>query len=727
MTSLRIRYYVIHAVILLKHAYVFARIVGNETSVNAVCTMLLLVEVETAQTEFVKQAIKTSSLEIMKMSVMYKNNNSLNWLIGGAQGSGVDSAANIFSRACAQGGLHVFGKREYYSNIKGEHSYFTVRVSESQVRSHVDEVSVLVSFDAETLLRHAGTVVKGGGIVYDSELVNTKIVEVPTLDDAFRDRLINLLEKEGKSLTVQGILDYASDHNVSLFGIPYFQLLEEFSAGIQDHSLSKLSRMVNVMSLSSSLALLDFRFEILRGAIRSVFRSKPKIAELNVLAAEYAYQYIKRSHNSNSLAFSLTPRDPSPDVILVQGNQSSALGKLTAGCKFQTYYPITPASDDSEFLEANELVPQLDGNTGSILVLQAEDEIAAITMAIGGALTGARSATATSGPGFSLMAEALGWAGMNEVPIVVSLYQRAGPATGLPTRHEQGDLLFAIRAGHGEFPRVVFASGDIEESYYDTIKAFNFAEKFQMPVIHLLDKAIANSITTCKVFDQYGVPIDRGLLLENISPLSADIGQVGHYRRFRIAKGDTNNDGTISPRVTLGTENGIFWNTGDEHTEEGHITEDPFVRTAMMNKRMSKLKFALNSITDEDKANSYGIDEPNTLTVISWGSTKGAILDAMDRLLEQGEKIRFIQLRLLNPFPSERVSALIHGYKKLVDIEMNYSSQLESLFSENIGINADHLIVKYNGRPISSSEVYNALRMIISGEATRRIVLEHGA
>lgn len=666
------------------------------------------------------------------MSLTNKVKNSLNWLIGGAQGSGVDSAANIFSRACAEGGLQVFGKREYYSNIKGEHSYFTVRISEREIRSHVDEISMLVSFDAETLLRHAGSVVKGGGIVYDSELADVKIGEVPTLDDAFRDRLVGLLEKVGKPLTVQGVLDYASDNDVSLFSIPYFQLLEEFSTKSEDHSLSKLSRMVNVMSLSSSMALLGFPFETLGSAIRYIFRSKPKIADLNVMAAKYAYEYTRTHHDASGLAFSLITKKPLPDVILVQGNQSSALGKLTAGCKFQTYYPITPASDDSEFLEANEIVPQGEGKDGSILVLQTEDEIAAITMAIGGALTGARSATATSGPGFSLMTEALGWAGMNEVPIVVSLYQRAGPATGLPTRHEQGDLLFATKAGHGEFPRIVFASGDIEESYYDTIKVFNFAEKFQMPVIHMLDKAIANSITTCKIFDQQRILIDRGLLMENVSDISPDLGHASHYRRFKLIRDNKkNNNGDanylISPRVLLGTENGIFWNTGDEHTEEGHITEDPEIRTAMMDKRMDKLRIAIEQIGDEDKATLYGIDEPDSLTVISWGSTKGAILDAMDRLIDEGKKIRFVQLRLLNPFPIERVRTLIGDHKQLVDIEMNYSSQLALLISENIGISMDHLIVKYNGRPISSSEVYNALVRIILGEAPRRIVLKHGA
>jgi 2-oxoglutarate/2-oxoacid ferredoxin oxidoreductase subunit alpha len=655
-----------------------------------------------------------------------KLNNSLNWLIGGAQGSGVDSAANIYSRACAQGGLHVFGNREYYSNIKGEHSYFTVRVSEKEVRSHVDEINMLVSFDAETLLRHAGAVTENGGIIYDSELVDKKIDEVPTLDDAFRDRLVSLLESNGKPLTVQGILDYASGNRANLFRIPYFQLLEEFSTKAKDQSLSKLSRMINVMSISISIALLGFEFEALRSAIRFVFRSKPKIAEINVSAAEFAYEYARDNHDSSLLGFSLSARDPVPDMILVQGNQSSALGKLSAGCKFQTYYPITPAADDSEYLEANAKIPSLDGNEGSILVLQTEDEIAAIAMAIGGALTGTRSATATSGPGFSLMAEALGWAGMNEVPLVVSLYQRAGPATGLPTRHEQGDLLFAIRAGHGEFPRVVFASGDIEESYYDSIKAFNFAEKFQMPVIHMLDKAIANSVTTCRIFDQNKVHIDRGSFLENIS---IDSSTIEKYRRFRFTKDNSSYDEIvpISPRVPLGTENGIFWNTGDEHDEEGHITEDPNIRTIMMKKRMSKLQIALDEIDSEDKAILYGVRDSNAMTVISWGSTKGAILDAMDKLLQEGRMVRFVQIRLLHPFPSERVKALIDGYKPLVDIEMNYSSQLATLINENLNVEIDYLITKYNGRPMSSSEIYDALERINSGNAPRRIILERGA
>jgi 2-oxoglutarate/2-oxoacid ferredoxin oxidoreductase subunit alpha len=670
-------------------------------------------------------------------------NNQLTWVIGGAQGSGVDSAANIFSRACAQGGLHIFGKREYYSNIKGEHSYFTVRVSDKPIRSHVDDINVLVSFDAETVFKHADMVTDGGVIIYDTSLINTNIRDLPTIDEHAAARVTNMLEKSGNEFTIKGMLNYAESNGVFLCGISYFSLIKDFAQKINEPSLSKLTRMINVMALSASMAILDFDRDILAKAIRRIFKSKQKIAELNVAAANYAYDHARTSFANLKFPFKLKCKNPSSDILLVQGNQSSAMGKIVAGCRFQTYYPITPASDDSEFLESNQIIEQRNGKHGSMVVIQTEDEIAAIAMAIGSALTGARSATATSGPGFSLMAEALGWAGINEVPLLVSLYQRTGPSTGLPTRHEQSDLMFAINAGHGEFPRIVYASGDIEESFYDTIRAFNFAERYQLPVIHMLDKAIANSIMTCHTLDQEKIEIDRGKLVTNFRP---DVGSEleansknqqadeqnlkQHYLRFKLT------NGPISPRATLGTEGTVFWNSGDEHTEDGHITEDPFVRTQMMNKRMSKLEVALKEISDDDKLAVYDYtrQDPSQPTsspdviIISWGSTKGAILDAIDqfRIDKRDLRIKFIQLKLLHPFPTQLVEKALDADSILVDVEMNYSSQLGILFEQNLHRKIDYRIVKYNGRPMSTSEIYNALLRIHSGDAPRRTVLEHG-
>ncbi|HSN96057.1 MAG TPA: 2-oxoacid:acceptor oxidoreductase subunit alpha, partial [Nitrososphaeraceae archaeon] len=530
---------------------------------------------------------------------------------------------------------------------------------------------------------------------------------------------------------------------VFLCGISYFTLIKEFSQKINEPSLSKLTRMINVMALSASMAILDFDRDVLAKAIRRIFKSKQKIAELNVAAANYAYDYARTSFANPKFQFKLKCKNPSSGVLLVQGNQSSAMGKIVAGCRFQTYYPITPASDDSEFLESNQIIEQHNGKKGSIVVIQTEDEIAAIAMAIGSALAGVRSATATSGPGFSLMAEALGWAGINEVPLVVSLYQRTGPSTGLPTRHEQSDLMFAINAGHGEFPRIVYASGDIEESFYDTIKAFNFAEMYQLPVIHMLDKAIANSIMTCQTLDQNKIEIDRGKIVTDFRPdkeseietkvkyeqvEGQDLKQ--RYLRFKFA------ESPISPRATLGTEGTIFWNSGDEHTEDGHITEDPVVRTLMMNKRMSKLEVALKEISDEDKlaVYDYSAQDPGQpslepdIIIVSWGSTKGSILDAMDQLRTDRRelKLKFIQMKLLHPFPTALIEKVLGAGSILVDVEMNYNSQLGILFEQNLNRKIDYRIVKYNGRPMSSSEIYNALLRIHNGDAPRRIVLEHG-
>lgn len=644
--------------------------------------------------------------------------NSISWLIGGPQGSGVDSAANIFAKTCAKEGFHIFGKREFYSNIKGEHSYFTIRISDKPVNSHLEEINVLVSFDAETVFRHADKVSAGGMIIYDLSLAETVLEEVATIDFEANKRIGKLLQDSGQSINLNGMLEFAKSRGCIVYGLPYFEMLETVAKNMNDPKLSKISRVVNVMAISASISLLGFKKDMLISAIQEVFGSKPKLLASNIEAAKYAYSYIGTKYDTKNIKYKLTPKDALKDYLLLSGSQAAAIGKILGGCRFQTYYPITPASDESEFLESNQIIDQVDGKSGSIVVVQTEDEIAAITMAIGASLTGVRAATATSGPGFSLMAEALGWAGMNEVPLVVTMYQRAGPSTGLPTRHEQSDLLFAINAGHGDFPKIVLASGDIEESFYDSIKAFNFAEVFQLPVIHLLDKAISSSIQTCKRFSN-NLKIERGELKNTIDKNQSE-GAAGHFQRFKLS------NSPISTRVPIGTENAIFWNTGDEHTEEGHISEDPENRNKMMEKRMRKLDLALEKINQDDMAMCYDFDSDGKNVVISWGSTKGAILEALEKLSEEGNKMKFIQIRLLHPFPTETVKKFLKDTKLIIDVEMNYTSQLGSLVQQNTGREIDYKIVKYNGRPMSTTEIYIALNAILSGNNERRIVLDGG-
>jgi 2-oxoglutarate/2-oxoacid ferredoxin oxidoreductase subunit alpha len=646
------------------------------------------------------------------------NANSISWLIGGPQGSGVDSAANIFAKTCAKEGFHIFGKREFYSNIKGEHSYFTIRISEKAVSSQLEEINMLVSFDSETVFRHADKVSPGGVIIYDSSLAETVLDEVPSIDFQANKRIGKLLEDSGQPLNLSGMLELAKARGCIVYGLPYYEMIEAVAKKINDPKLSKLSRVVNVMAISASISLLGIKKDMLISAIQEVFGSKPKLVSSNIEAAEYAYSYIGTKFDTKNIKYKITPKDVLKDYVLISGSQAAAIGKILGGCRFQTYYPITPASDESEFLESNQIIDQVDGKNGSVVVVQTEDEIAAITMAIGASLTGVRTATATSGPGFSLMAEALGWAGMNEVPLVVTMYQRAGPSTGLPTRHEQSDLLFAINAGHGDFPKIVLASGDIEEAFYDSIKVFNFAEIYQLPVIHLLDKAISSSIQTCKRFSN-DLKIERGKFKSVIDKNQSE-GTAGHFQRFKLE------DSPISMRVPIGTENAIFWNTGDEHTEEGHISEDPENRNKMMDKRMKKLDLALEKIAENDKAICYDFESDSKNVVISWGSTKGAILEALEKLSEEGSKLRFIQVRLLHPFPTETVKKFLTDAKLVIDVEMNYSSQLGSLVQQNTGREIDYKIVKYNGRPMSTTEIYIALKRILSGNNERRIILDGG-
>ena len=309
----------------------------------------------------------------------------------------------------------------------------------------------------------------------------------------------------------------------------------------------------------------------------------------------------------------------------------------------------------------------------------------------------------------------MGYAGMNEVPVVITLYSRGGPSTGLPTRHEQGDLRFAIHAGHGEFPRLVLASGDLEESFYDTVRAFNYSEKYQTPVIHIVDKALANSDGTMPMLDVNRVKIDRGELLKEITNAVN-----GEFKRF------LHTSSGISPRAPVGTKGGVYWNTGDEHDELGHISEDPTNRDFMMEKRMGKIELADKEIPIAERVNFFG-PEGADITVLSWGSTKGAILDAMEWLKQDGISVNFLQLRLINPFPTEYVTKVLTNAKAIVGVEMNYSGQLVGVVREKTCIPIDQLVLKYNGRPMSSEEVYDALKMIHDGKAPKRIVLKRGA
>ncbi|MGC8645272.1 MAG: 2-oxoacid:acceptor oxidoreductase subunit alpha [Thermoplasmata archaeon] len=571
----------------------------------------------------------------------------LNLMVAGPQGSGINFTSDTFAKVMAREGYYVFSNAELFSTIKGEHSYFRVRVSRDVVRSYSERVDILIPLDKSSIQLHLREVSHDGAIISEEKVNDDRAEIVP-----YRDILQNVATK---------------------FNRP----------------LSELNVMKNTVALASATKMIGLDEGKLKRVITENFATRPKIAEMNNAVVSEVY-----SNFNPRKRFSIERTAPAKRM-LINATQAVGMGKVEAGLRFQSYYPITPASDESNYLES--VMGKYD-----FVVEQTEDEIAAINMAIAAANTGVRAATSTSGPGFSLMVEALSYAGMTETPVVIFYYQRAGPSTGMPTRHEQGDLLYALSAGHGEFPRVVIAPGDDTEAFYDTVESFNLAERYQLPVIVLLDKAMAMSNTTVELYDLNRVRIDRGKLI---------LKETSNYLRYRFT------DDGISPRSVPGVKGGLVTIAGDEHGEDGHIfTEDPDNRIRMMEKRMGKMERILKEVDEEMKVKFFGKRESRRV-VVSWGSAKGPILDAMQ---EFGD-LAFLQVRMMAPFPMEEVLSYLNG-KEIIAVEQNYSGQLAELLREKTGLEVKARIVKFNGRPIAYEELVHAFSIVPD---ERRVVLSY--
>ncbi len=634
-------------------------------------------------------------------------------MAGGPQGSGVDTASTIFGRACGYGGLYVYGRREYHSNIKTMHSYFHQRISKQPTLANISDVDLLAAFDAETVVRHVGEVVSEGGIIVDSRDLSVNVhKDITTFSEEYKAQIRDFQKQNGVGDTINDFLSYAKSKQIQVYPVPYMDLLSQIGKQLNIEKISMLTRMINVLTIGVSFALLKYDRKLVQDAIKATFHEK--IANMNLTAVDAAYGYTEKNFEVNTFKNKLEKQPITESRIFLTGNQAVAMGKALGGCRVQTYYPITPAADESEYLEAHEILKTKKGSQEAIIVLQTEDEIAAVNSASGACLAGARAATSTSGPGFSLMVEGLGWAGNNEVPLVITYYQRGGPSTGQPTRHSQQDLRFAMHAAHGEFARIIVASGDIEECFYDAAEVFNLAEKYQMPVIHLLDKGMANSSQTYPVFDYSKVKIDRGLIVGE-KELEGKT-----YKRFQYTETG------VSPRAFLGTKNGVQWYSGDEHNEMGNINEEPLNRRRMMDKRIGKLELVTREVPADFKFHFYGAKDAENI-IVSWGSPKGAILESIEQLKAEGHNMGYIQIRMLLPFPATEIKQFLTGKKRIVDIEDNHEAQLGGVIAEQTGIKPTHYILKYTGRPMMTTEVYQALKSVITDQAPKRQVLMLGA
>ncbi|WP_128894170.1 2-oxoacid:acceptor oxidoreductase subunit alpha [Longirhabdus pacifica] len=567
----------------------------------------------------------------------------LSWKIGGQQGEGLESTDRIFSTALNRMGYYLYGYRHFSSRIKGGHTNNKIRIGTKPIRSISDDLDILVAFDQETINLNAPELRDGGVIIADAKFK-------PTKDD---------------------------DINARLFAVPFTAIAEELGTSL----------MKNMVATGASAALLGLPIESVKEVVEQEFSRKGNaVVEKNNEAVEKGASYIIEEAGTLIEDFKLEPADGEKRLFMI-GNEAIGLGAVAAGCRFMAAYPITPASEIMEYLIKR--LPELGGT-----VIQTEDEIAAATMTIGANYAGVRALTASAGPGLSLKAEAIGLAGMTETPIVIVDTQRGGPSTGLPTKQEQSDLNAMIYGTHGEIPKIVLSPSTIEECFYDTVEAFNLADKYQCPVIVLTDLQLSLGKQTSEMLDFDKVEIDRGKLLEEASETDKE-----HlFKRYEFTE-----DG-ISPRVKPGTKHGIFHVTGVEHDEEGRPSENPVNRKKMMDKRMKKLENL--QVTDPIKVQAEA-EEPDLL-IIGMGSTIGTIDEARVRLHEDGLKTNHITVRLMNPFPAKELQPHIDKAKKVVIVENNATGQLASLVKLNINQHEKiNSMLKYDGNPFLPAEIYS--------------------
>ena len=551
-------------------------------------------------------------------------------VIGGEAGQGIQTISNIMSKFFLRSGYYVFTEQSYQSRIRGGHNFTQVRVSSEPVSSPDDGIDILVALNRETVDIHSSET--GGIIIYDNELIK----------------------------------DLSGD---KLFGVPLQKIAIE-------KTQNKLA--VNSVACGVLAGLLDGDISILERLMREQFKD-PDIGEKNVLAVRSGYEIGK---SNRTLPFKITPLSQK-DRLLIDGGSAVGFGAIVAGCRFLSAYPMTPGTAVMNFLAGHS-------KRFNIVVEQAEDEIAAINMVLGASFAGVRSMVTTSGGGFALMVEGLSLAGMTETPCVIHIGQRPGPATGLPTRTEQGELLFVINAGHGEFPRYITAPRDAEDAFYKTIKAFNLADKYQIPSIILTDQFLIDSMTTIDSLDVKDIKIERHIVTEPDN----------NYARHLLTSSG------ISPRALPGTEGILVITDSDEHDEEGHITEDLEIRKNMVEKRLKRGEYLKE---DVEEPVFFG-DKDSSIVLTGWGSTYGILKEAVNRLTKEGISVSLLHFSDVYPLPDKTLNSLRD--KRFISVENNATGQLAQLIRRETGINITERILKYNGRPFTPSEIVRRFKEI---------------
>ena len=575
----------------------------------------------------------------------------LNWAIGGEAGDGIDSTGKIFAQALSRAGRHVFTSKDFASRIRGGYTAYKVRTSVDRIESVVDRLDILIALTERTIDENLDELHEGSVIIYDGERTTMQDIEIP-------EGMVGL-------------------------DVPLKSLAEDAGGAI----------MRNVVALGAACQVASFPIENLDESLEKRFKDKGQaLVENNQQAARLGQEYVAAEYDYD---FDYELETTDADYVLLNGDEAIGMGAIAAGCRFYAGYPITPATDVMEYLTGR--IDQYGGK-----VVQAEDELAAINLALGAARSGARAMTATSGPGLDLMTETFGLVATTETPLVICDVMRSGPSTGMPTKQEQGDLDMALYGGHGEIPRFVVAPTTVAECFWKTVEAFNLAEKYQIPVFLVSDLALAVTEQTFPpdAFDMDDVEVERGKVVDE-GDVDSWLDEQGHFQpHFPAADG-------VSPRAFPGTTDGAHMTTGLEHDELGRRTEEETVRVDQVDKRQRKVETAREQETWDYR--EFGDPDADTL-VVSWGSNEGAMREGMELLEDEGVEVRFISVPYI--FPRPDLTEEVESATTTIVVECNATGQFADVIEHDV-LERVERVNKYTGVRFKAEELAEEIRQAV--------------
>ena len=571
--------------------------------------------------------------------------------VGGAAGDGIDSFGSIIAKMSTRSGLHVYGVRWYQSIIRGGISGWRARVSNKIVVSAGDYIDILIPLTTDAANNYASWVRPGGLIIADER------VKIPSVHS-----------------------------DIVIHKAPLVKMAREV--------VPKTKLLKNTVALGMLIYMLNYEMSIVEKMLNDLFGRKGQtVVQDNLKAVTMGIDWASEHNFSyeHRLQFNGKQR------LFLTGNDAFALGAVAAGCTGWCQYPMTPATGTLHFMAS---VAAQKG----LVVKQVEDEIGVINMALGMSFAGAKAGCATSGGGFALMTEAIGFAGIAELPIVVVNSMRGGPSTGLPTKTEQGDLNQMLGASQGDFPRVILASYDVKDTFDTAVLAFNLAEKYQIPVIVALDLLLSEHFETIDNLD-LEVPIyhrEKAVVEENIA-----------YARYKYTESG------ISPR-SIPSEKGLAYIAGsDEHDQYGVLLSDRHSgteygiteRIKMVEKRMKKM----DGVLSEFDSNYFHEEEGADVLLIGWGSTKGVISEAREILaMDYNIKTSHLQIKYVLPFKKEEVSEILKKYDKSLMIEENYSGQMERHIRGETGLDISNHLRNWSGEYLMPSEIVEKVMEVMN-------------